>query len=65
MSLSPPTPAELRLFRKELDLSQAKLGEALGASTRTVEDWEAGRRTPPALLRLALAAVKAGLEPYG
>jgi DNA-binding XRE family transcriptional regulator len=65
MSITPPTPDEIRAFRKEVMTSQAGLGEHLGASKRTVEDWEAGRREPPAMLRLALAALKAGLAPWG
>jgi DNA-binding transcriptional regulator YiaG len=63
--MTPPNPAELKAFRLAMGgWSQAKLGEMLGASTRGVEDWEAGRREPPAMLRLALAALNAGLEPW-
>jgi transcriptional regulator with XRE-family HTH domain len=65
MSLTPPTGTELRLFREGQGLTQAALAEKLGASRRTVEDWEAGRRLPPPLLRLALAAIVAGLDPWG
>jgi len=38
------TPQELRAIRKDLDLTTAELGERLGVSGRTVEDWEQGRR---------------------
>lgn len=65
MSLSPPTATEIRAFRARHDLSQAALGEALGASKRTVEDWEGGRRLAPNMLRLALAAIEGKLEPWG
>jgi DNA-binding transcriptional regulator YiaG len=49
-----PKPEDVRAARKRLGMSQAALGAALGASTRTVEDWEGARRTPPAMLELAL-----------
>ena len=59
------TPADLKAVRATLGLSQAAFGKALcGTPTRTIEDWEGGRRTPPAHLRLALAALVAGLEPW-
>jgi transcriptional regulator with XRE-family HTH domain len=62
MSLSPPSPDDLRAFRKAMGgWSQAQLATALGASTRGVEEWEAGRREPPAFLGLALAALNAGI----
>jgi|GEM_PF-353780 len=62
-NLAEPTPEEIRAFREAQGLSQAALGEALGSSGRTVEDWEAARRKPPAMLRLALAAIAAKLNP--
>jgi len=64
MSLTPPTATELKAFRAATGLSQAELAKTLGASKRAVEDWEAARRSPPAFLRLALAAVNAQLAPY-
>lgn len=51
------TPEQVRLFRKAMGVSQADLGTLLGSSTRAVEDWEAGRRRPPAMLSLAMAAI--------
>jgi transcriptional regulator with XRE-family HTH domain len=65
MSLVPPVATEIRMFRQKLGLSQAKLAEILGLSTRAVEEWEAGRRTAPAMLRFAFAALNEGLEPWG
>ena len=70
MALTPPAPEEIRAFRLKHGLSQAELGEKLGGSVRAVQDWEAVRggapvRTPPAMLRLALAAIEAGLAPLG
>lgn len=64
MSLTPPSATEIKEFRRQHGLSQAALAERLGASTRAVEEWEAARRQPPALLRYAFAALAAGLEPW-
>ena len=69
MSLHPPSPEEIKAFRSKHGLSQADLGERLGGSRRTVQDWETVRdgqplRTPPAMLRLALAAIEAKVEPW-
>ncbi|MDQ1153046.1 DNA-binding transcriptional regulator [Brevundimonas sp. SORGH_AS_0993] len=57
-------PDELRTFRQNLDLTQAELAEKLGGSRRSIEDWEAGRRQPPAMLRLALAALRFDVRPW-
>ena len=57
-------PGELVMFRKRRGITQAGLAELLGVSKRGVEDWEGGRRTPPAFLRLALAALISGAEPW-
>jgi putative transcriptional regulator len=50
----PSSPSEIR---KKLGLSQAAFAALLGVSTRTVQDWEQGRREPSgpakALLRIA------------
>lgn len=64
MSLTPPSPTEIRVFRLQMALTQAALAEALGASTRAVEQWESGRRAPPAMMRLAMAALREPLEPW-
>jgi len=64
MSLTPPTPAEIKSFRALTGASQANLADDLGISKRAVEEWEAGRRAPPAYLRLALAAIKERLPPF-
>lgn len=55
------TPSEIKAARARLGLSQAKLAAALPAATRTVEDWEAGRRTPPDYLERALRDLEAEL----
>lgn len=69
MSLVPLTGSEVRVFRTSLGMTQQQLAEALGASKRAVEGWEAegttGGRSPPTYLRLAFAAINAKLEPWG
>lgn len=64
MSLKPLTATEIKLFRQQTGLSQAALAEHLEASARTVEDWEAGKRSAPGMLRLAFAAILNQIEPW-
>ena len=66
MTLTPPTPEEIRAFRRETGhRTQSRLAETLGVSRRTVEEWEAGRNPPPAILRLTFAALASKIEPWG
>lgn len=58
------TGAEVRAFRDQHELTQAELAELIGGSKRGVEDWEANRRQPPAMLRLAFAAVSRKVAPW-
>lgn len=58
------TPLDIRAFRSEFELSRANLAEKLNAGLRTIEDWEAGRRGPPGMLRLALAALAREIPPW-
>lgn len=51
------SPDEIRHCRKAAKKTQAALADALGVARRTVEGWEAGNRTPPAYLALALVAL--------
>ena len=51
------TPTEFRAARKDLGMTQAQLAEALGVSTKTVENIEAGRSDRPRLYSLALRAL--------
>lgn len=37
----------MKELRKSTGLSQKAFSEHLGIPLRTIEDWEAGRRTPP------------------
>jgi len=54
-TLNEPSPA--KTIRKKLKLSQSSFASLMGVSTRTIQDWEQGRRKPqgPAksLLRIA------------
>mgnify|MGYP001036182182 CR=1 FL=1 len=53
--LAEPSPPEV--IRSKLKLSQSAFAGLLGVSTRTLQDWEQGRRSPQgpaiALLRIA------------
>ena len=38
---------EIRELRESTGMSRRKFSEYTGVPVRTLEDWEAGRRTPP------------------
>ena len=38
---------EIREIRESIGLSRKEFSEHIGIPVRTLEDWEAGRRTPP------------------
>lgn len=50
-------PKNVRAIREKVGLSQSAFAALLGVSTRTLQEWEQGRRTPTgpayALLRVA------------
>ena len=50
-------PSEPKIIREKMNLSQSAFAGLLGVSTRTLQDWEQGRRCPQgpavALLRIA------------
>ena len=50
-------PSDPKIIRTRLKLSQSAFAGLLGVSTRTLQDWEQGRRAPQgpaiALLRIA------------
>lgn len=51
--------ARIRAARQARGLSQAQLGEAIGASPKTVSSWETARSTPAThYLRLICEALK-------
>lgn len=64
MSIDEIAADEVKAFREQMGLTQQELADLILSSKRTVEDWEAGRRQPPAMLRPALAAVSYGLAPW-
>jgi type I restriction enzyme M protein len=51
----------IKALRIALHLTQAQLAERIGASRRSVIDWEGGKRVPDRMARLALLAAEAGL----
>lgn len=53
--LSKPSPAGV--IRAKLRLSQSDFADLMGVSTRTLQDWEQGRRQPhgPAIALLRIA----------
>ncbi|QGZ33929.1 helix-turn-helix domain-containing protein [Stappia indica] len=59
------TPVDLREIRSKLGLNQAGLAAVLGRHPQTISKWERGAEPIPETgeLRLALAALLAGLEP--
>ena len=59
-------PPQIRRVREKLHASQAEFAMMIGVSTRTLQNWEQGRRKPEgpanALLRIASRNPKAVLE---
>ena len=57
-----PSPAlTIKGIRRRAGLSQRALSDKFGIPRRTIEDWEAGRRTPPDyVVRLLAAACENG-----
>jgi putative transcriptional regulator len=59
-------PPEIRMVRERLDVSQNDFAVMIGVSTRTLQNWEQGRRQPDgpakALLRVASRNPKAVLD---
>jgi len=59
-------PPEIRMVRERLNASQNEFALLIGVSTRTLQNWEQGRRRPEgpakALLRVAARNPKAVLD---
>ncbi len=51
-------PPDIRVVREHLDVSQGEFAVMIGVSTRTLQNWEQGRRQPegPAKALLTIAA---------
>jgi len=58
------TPHEIKAARAVLNVSQVGLAALLGVTNVAVAQWETAKRSPPPYLRLALAALINGLEPW-
>jgi transcriptional regulator with XRE-family HTH domain len=56
---------DLKQWRKEKGMSQAKLAELLGVRVMTVSRWELGTRSIPTLLSLALIGLETKLHQEG
>ncbi len=54
---------QMRSIRKKLQMSQAKLADALGVRTNTVARWERGDMTPPKLAELAARYLLLTIKP--
>ena len=59
------TKEDLKQWRKEKGMSQAKLAELLGVRVMTVSRWELGSRSIPTLLPLALIGLETKLHQEG
>lgn len=53
----PMSPAAIKQWRAERVITRADLARLLPVPYRTLEDWEAGKASPPAYLRRALADI--------
>ena len=63
--LTPMTAAEIKAARAALNMSQVAFAAAIGVTNVAVAQWETDKRKSPGYLRLAVAALIAGLEPWG
>jgi DNA-binding XRE family transcriptional regulator len=59
------TPEAVIAWRARLNLTQVGAAQALGLSRRQVQNFEAGAYPVPLTVRLAMAAVEAGLDEAG
>ena len=58
------TPAELKSFRAERQLSQGSLAELLGIARTTLVGYEKGHFPIPTYIALSVAALFANVAPY-
>jgi len=60
------TPPDIKMVREKLQVTQREFATMIGVSTRTLQNWEQGRRKPEgpanALLRVATKNPKAVLD---
>lgn len=62
--LTTMVPEEIKAARAALGMSQVEFAKAIGVTNVAVAQWETNKRTPPAYLRLAIAALLNGTLPY-
>lgn len=60
----PLTAERFRAWREHMGVSKAQLGEWLGTSARTVQNYEAGRSEIPQSITLACAALSLGVRDF-
>lgn len=51
--------AKIKQLRLKLKMNTKQFGDAVGVSSRTVEDWEQGRRMPSKSAQILLARLDA------
>lgn len=56
------TKEQVKNWRRQAKMTQRAMGQALGVSCRSVQDWESGRRNAPPMLFLALTALSMGIR---
>lgn len=56
--------ADVKAIRKQLDVSQSELANALGTSVDTIKSWESGRRNPTGLAAKVLAKIQSNPSFY-
>ena len=52
------TAKQIKKFRKELRITQAKFGEMVGVGKITVFQWERGERTPSKTAKILLSRIE-------
>ena len=52
-----PGPRPMRQIRREKDIPQRYLAQALGVAVQTVSEWERGRRSPSIATARRIAAI--------
>jgi len=52
------TDTDIKELRKELSFSQAEFAAIIGVSTKTLQNWEQGRRKPQGPAKALLSIVK-------
>ena len=50
--------ADVKAIRKQLNVSQNEMAQALGTSVDTIKSWESGRRNPTGLAAKVLATIQ-------